>query len=108
MTMTQTETKTPPKPILPKGIIIEDLGGFLNYHSRAFMDIDPMEMARQLTLIDFVSYRGIRAKECLDQAWEKSDKMTRSPNVSRMIRNMNNVNQNEVKRSFYPCFILFY
>jgi hypothetical protein len=48
----------PPEPILPRNIKRVKL-----------LDIDPLEMARQLTIIDFKLYSAIRPIECLDKAW---------------------------------------
>lgn len=35
------------------------------------MDVDTLEMARQLTIMDFKLYSSIRPVECLDKAWSK-------------------------------------
>lgn len=37
------------------------------------MDIDILEMARQLTIMDFKLYSSIRPIECLDKAWSRED-----------------------------------
>ncbi|KAJ3086621.1 hypothetical protein HK102_012820 [Quaeritorhiza haematococci] len=37
---------------------------------RAFLDtVDPLDMARQLTLIEFEHFRSVRPHDCLDQIW---------------------------------------
>lgn len=51
-----------PAPILPK-----------NLRKIKFLDIDPLEMARQLTLIDSRLYNRIRPVECLAKAWSRPD-----------------------------------
>ncbi|KAI9493763.1 ras guanine nucleotide exchange factor domain-containing protein [Zychaea mexicana] len=50
----------PPEPILPR-----------NRKKFKLMDIDPLEMARQLTIMDFKLYSSIRPVECLDKAWSR-------------------------------------
>ncbi|KAI8147643.1 ras guanine nucleotide exchange factor domain-containing protein [Fennellomyces sp. T-0311] len=50
----------PPEPILPR-----------NRKKFKLMDIDTLEMARQLTIMDFKLYSSIRPVECLDKAWSR-------------------------------------
>lgn len=38
--------------------------------NRAFLDIDPLEIARQLTIIEHDLYSKFQSYECLDQIWE--------------------------------------
>jgi hypothetical protein len=85
------DVKAPPKPILIKGFGVDEMTAFINGSSKAFLDMDPLEFARQLTIVDARMYRVIQPKECLEQGWEKPDKWERSPNVSKMIRQTNNV-----------------
>jgi len=54
-------------------------------------DLKPLEIARQLTLIEFDLYRKIQPKECLNQAWNKTDREINAPNISAMIRRFNEV-----------------
>jgi son of sevenless-like protein len=55
-----------PKPILgnPKSL------SNLLTDSRAFLDVDPLEFARQLTLLEHDLYCKFQSYECLDQIWE--------------------------------------
>lgn len=70
-----------PAPILPP-----DLNNW------TFLDIDPLEAARQLCLVEQELYRAIRPRECLNQAWNhKTQKETAAPNVLAMIRRFNRV-----------------
>ena len=50
----------PPSPIIPK---VKDL---------KISDIDPLEVARQLTLIEFSLYKKVRPAECLQRTREPS------------------------------------
>ncbi|KAJ6234207.1 guanine nucleotide exchange factor [Anaeramoeba flamelloides] len=69
-----------PKPILPK-----DLNNF------TFMELDRVEFARQITLIEFNLFRKIKPKECLKQGWTKKDKQIRAPNIVNLTNYFNNM-----------------
>ncbi|KAJ3023549.1 hypothetical protein HKX48_002422 [Thoreauomyces humboldtii] len=56
-----------------------------------FPDFEPLEMARQLTLIEFDLFRAIRSREYLDLAWMKESKERDAPNILRMTRWSNHV-----------------
>ncbi|KAF2075763.1 hypothetical protein CYY_002945 [Polysphondylium violaceum] len=56
-----------------------------------FKDFDPTEVARQLTIIESDLYRKIESKECLNQAWNKEDKLEKSPNIVAFIKRFNQV-----------------
>ncbi|GAB5585161.1 hypothetical protein Unana1_00061 [Umbelopsis nana] len=53
---------TAPSPIVPK-----------NMKRLKLLDIDTLELARQLTILDFKLYSSIRPIECLDKAWSQDD-----------------------------------
>ncbi|KAH8553735.1 ras guanine nucleotide exchange factor domain-containing protein [Umbelopsis sp. PMI_123] len=53
---------TAPPPIVPK-----------NLKRLKLLDIDTLELARQLTILDFKLYSSIRPIECLDKAWSRDD-----------------------------------
>jgi son of sevenless-like protein len=72
-------SQKPPKPILPKKPTIE------------FVDLDPTEVARQLTLIDYDIYKKIMAFECIGQPWNKPNAVEKAPNVTKMIQWFNQV-----------------
>ncbi|KAG0166953.1 hypothetical protein DFQ28_007218 [Apophysomyces sp. BC1034] len=50
----------PPEPILPR-----------NRKRFRLLDVDPLEIARQMTVRDFKLYSAIRPVECLDKAWSR-------------------------------------
>ncbi|KAI8058776.1 ras guanine nucleotide exchange factor domain-containing protein [Thamnidium elegans] len=55
-----TQQVDSPDPILPR-----------NLKKFRLLDLDPIEMARQLTLMDFKMYSSIKPVECLDKAWSR-------------------------------------
>ncbi|KAL6044924.1 Son of sevenless 1 [Balamuthia mandrillaris] len=57
-------------------------GGFLDFH--------PLEVARQLTIIDFEIFRSIKRDEYFRKAWSKNDQAL-APNVIRWIDRFNQV-----------------
>merc|ERR1712137_1393468 len=65
-------TDPPPEPILP------------SCPRPTLLDIHPMEIARQLTLIESKLYRSIRPQECSGLAWSKKNASERAPNVLKM------------------------
>eukprot|EP00092_Neocalanus_flemingeri_P012439 GFUD01013410.1.p1 GENE.GFUD01013410.1~~GFUD01013410.1.p1 ORF type:complete len:1387 (-),score=368.57 GFUD01013410.1:1178-5338(-) len=54
----------------------DDWPELLTYH--------PIEIARQLTLIEFQYYKAVKPSELVDLAWTREDKDKRSPNLLRM------------------------
>jgi hypothetical protein len=54
-----------------------------------FFDLDPIEVARQLTLIELRYFKEIHLKEFLEQAWNKSDREIRAPNITKMTNHFN-------------------
>ncbi|KAG4089606.1 ras GEF [Neocallimastix lanati (nom. inval.)] len=66
-------SKEAPPPILPKN---------LNY--LRFLDIDPLEIARQLTIMESKTYTQIQPIECLNKAWSERENSP-AVNVKAMI-----------------------
>ena len=60
----------------------EDWPELLTYH--------PIEIARQLTQIEFQYYKAVKPSELVDLAWISQDKDKRSPNLLRMVRHTTN------------------
>eukprot|EP01119_Soliformovum_irregulare_P023169 TRINITY_DN8065_c0_g1_i1.p1 TRINITY_DN8065_c0_g1~~TRINITY_DN8065_c0_g1_i1.p1 ORF type:complete len:496 (+),score=148.35 TRINITY_DN8065_c0_g1_i1:166-1488(+) len=71
-------SEQPPAPIVPSGVI-------------NFDTLEPVEIARQLTLVEWGLFKPIAPKELLSLSWQKSDAETRSPNLLKMIRRFNDV-----------------
>ena len=71
--------KAPPFTLLPKA------------SQYCLMDVDSLELARQVTLLEFDYFKQLRAKEFLKQGWTKKDKEARAPNLLNMIRLSNKV-----------------
>eukprot|EP01114_Cavostelium_apophysatum_P012605 TRINITY_DN2861_c0_g1_i4.p1 TRINITY_DN2861_c0_g1~~TRINITY_DN2861_c0_g1_i4.p1 ORF type:complete len:521 (+),score=136.05 TRINITY_DN2861_c0_g1_i4:171-1733(+) len=69
--------RAPPAPIVPANVSIETL--------------EPIEIARQLTLIEHDMFRTCAPKELLNLSWQSKEKETLSPNVLKMIRRFNDV-----------------
>ncbi|KAJ5356745.1 Guanine-nucleotide dissociation stimulator CDC25 [Penicillium concentricum] len=76
-----TQSTAAPTPIIPK-----------NMKKLKFLDIDPTEFARQLTIIESRLYSKIRPTECLNKTWQKKvgpDEPEPSPHVKALILHSN-------------------
>lgn len=69
-----------PTTILPK-----------NLKRLRFLDIDPLELARQLTVMDSKLYIRIKPVECLDKNWGKADSQNIAANIKASIEYSNQV-----------------
>ena len=96
--------KSLPKSIFPKQFTAQTLPEFATFlldQPRNFYEVDPLEMARQLTLMEFEDYYSVKAHECLDQIWLERKKKefkarnaqitkgATSPNIMKMIKHTN-------------------
>lgn len=77
----QTQSQPTPAPILPK-----------NMKKLKFLDIDPTEFARQLTIIESRLYGKIKPTECLNKRWQKKPgegEPNPAPNIKALIEHSN-------------------
>lgn len=66
------DLKDAPMPVLPQ---ILPPAASLN-----LLHLSPLEVARQMTILDWKYFRAIQPRECLDEAWTKPDKNL-APNI---------------------------
>ena len=48
------------------------------------LDFDDIELARQLSLMDFQYFQAIEAREYLDSNWKKKEKLSLCPNICKL------------------------
>lgn len=57
------------------------------------LDLDPTELARQLTIMDFKMYSSIRPIECLDKAWSRESADDTAPTATNIRASIEYCNQ---------------
>jgi hypothetical protein len=70
----KTVVKKPPYPILPPKMQFSGM-----------IDLSPIEMARQITLLEQQLFKAIKPHELQNQCWTKPDRYEKAPNVMKMI-----------------------
>ncbi|WWD18895.1 hypothetical protein CI109_103350 [Kwoniella shandongensis] len=70
---------SPPAPLLPR----------VTGRQLRLTDIAPLEIARQLTIIEFVHFQRIKPSECLNRAWAEDGGSNLAPNVRNVILTAN-------------------
>jgi len=74
---------TPPSPS-PRRMLLEP-GKF------DFVDLDPVDVAQQLTRIEYDAFKSIQESELYHLAWKSDDKLKVAPNVCKLVERFNTV-----------------
>ena len=80
--LTVTQLNSPPSSITPPSNRLKAL---------KLTDLDPLELARQLTLMDAAMYNRIKPVECLQKAWSDLSDPNKAPNIKAVIKHSNQV-----------------
>lgn len=88
-------TDPPQPPQLPKNFDQQLRQCNHNFSTIAFNLVDwpTVEIARQLTLIEYNIFKRIQPRECFGQGWQKSNKEQLAPNMVTMARRFNHVSR---------------
>eukprot|EP01132_Coremiostelium_polycephalum_P002919 gene2919-3637_t len=64
---------------------------WMKYSSEYIFKLDANDIAEQLTLMDFDTYKSIEEIELINQAWSKPDQKSKTPNVFAMVNRFNSM-----------------
>jgi son of sevenless len=78
-----------PKPKVPK--VLKHAQSESSLVALKFTDIDPLELARQLTLIESALFRKLEPREFVDLNWMGNDKKLKAPNILKISEWSNHV-----------------
>lgn len=65
------------------------------------LTLHPLELARQLTVLEFELYKTVKPSELVGRGWTKENKETSSPNLLKLIKQSNNVSKTTKKLFFF-------
>lgn len=81
-----------PKPRIPRKLLSALKGRKKSKAMQAsIVEWPSLEIARQLTILEFMIFEQIQPRECMEQAWNRPDGKNRAPNIVEMIERTNRV-----------------
>lgn len=63
-------------------------------------DVNPLELARQMTLMESQLYNRIRPVDCLNKAWSQTARPEAGANIKAMILTSNRVRWRKIPKCF--------
>ncbi|EGC31783.1 hypothetical protein DICPUDRAFT_99093 [Dictyostelium purpureum] len=83
-------TKSPERLVVPAVVVPKQKIFWKKYTSEYIFSLSSNDIAEQLTLLDFDSYKSIEEIELLNQAWSKPEQKINTPNIVNMVNRFNN------------------